>query len=193
MVTAAIRAVIEAAQSVECSPPALPPYLAHYRESSSLPEWLICKCYTTRLSIHLLVTSQSASVPAPAMAGGYKEETTEKGAMKIEVVLEEARKKKKERPGSASSIRNFEGSKHWTSMSLSEVFSWSNMQPNTHSESESDRCECKRLADIEARQKAAEERRRLLESSQLTQLAEKRRKAEEVRAKKALLGEAESQ
>ena len=75
-----------------------------------------------------MTCQQSAPVPATAMAGGYKEETTEKGAMKIEVVLEEARKKKKERPGSASSIRNFEGSKHQTSLSLSEVFSWSNMQ-----------------------------------------------------------------
>merc|ERR1712088_884350 len=85
----------------------------------------------------------------------YNQETTRKGSMKIEVVVEQAKKPKRDRPGSASSIRNFE--------------------------------------DIEKRQKAAEERRRLLESSQLTQLAEERRKAEEVRAKKALLGEAESQ
>ena len=38
----------------------------------------------------------------------YKQETTRKGSMKIEVVVEEAKKPKKERPGSASSIRNIE-------------------------------------------------------------------------------------
>ena len=38
----------------------------------------------------------------------YKEEVTDRGAMKIEVVLEEAKKKKKERPGSATSIRSME-------------------------------------------------------------------------------------
>ena len=40
----------------------------------------------------------------------YKEEVTERGAMKIEVVLEEAKKKKRpasarSRPGSATSVR----------------------------------------------------------------------------------------
>ena len=43
----------------------------------------------------------------------YKEETTPKGAMKIEVVLEDAKKKKRPtsarvRPGSATSIRSME-------------------------------------------------------------------------------------
>ena len=45
--------------------------------------------------------------------GLYKEEVTERGAMKIEVVLEEAKKKKRpcsarNRPGSATSIRSME-------------------------------------------------------------------------------------
>merc|ERR1712154_314468 len=81
----------------------------------------------------------------------YKQETTRKGSMKIEVVVEEAKKPKKERPGSASSIRNIE--------------------------------------DIQKRQKAAEERRRQLESVQMASLAEKQKKAEEVRAKKATIVE----
>ena len=38
----------------------------------------------------------------------YKEEKTQKGAMKIEVVVEQAKKPKRDRPGSASSIRNIE-------------------------------------------------------------------------------------
>ena len=43
----------------------------------------------------------------------YKEEVTKKGAMKIEVVLEEAKKKKRPssartRPGSATSVRSME-------------------------------------------------------------------------------------
>ena len=38
----------------------------------------------------------------------YKEEKTQRGAMKIEVVMEQAKKPKKDRPGSASSIRNLE-------------------------------------------------------------------------------------
>ena len=38
----------------------------------------------------------------------YKQETTRKGSMKIEVVVEEAKKPKKDRPGSASSIRNIQ-------------------------------------------------------------------------------------
>ena len=37
-----------------------------------------------------------------------REEKTQKGAMKIEVVVEAARKPKRDRPGSASSIRNIE-------------------------------------------------------------------------------------
>ena len=38
----------------------------------------------------------------------YKEAKTPRGAMKIEVVMEPQKKPKKDRPGSASSIRNFE-------------------------------------------------------------------------------------
>ena len=38
----------------------------------------------------------------------YNQETTRKGSMKIEVVVEEAKKPKRDRPGSASSIRNIE-------------------------------------------------------------------------------------
>ena len=43
----------------------------------------------------------------------YKEQVTERGAMKIEVVLEEAKKKKgpasaRSRPGSATSVRSME-------------------------------------------------------------------------------------
>ena len=38
----------------------------------------------------------------------YNQETTSKGSMKIEVVMEEAKKPKRDRPGSASSIRNIE-------------------------------------------------------------------------------------
>ena len=38
----------------------------------------------------------------------YKQETTRKGSMKIEVVVEQAKKPKRDRPGSASSIRNIE-------------------------------------------------------------------------------------
>ena len=38
----------------------------------------------------------------------YNQETTRKGSMKIEVVVEKAKKPKRDRPGSASSIRNIE-------------------------------------------------------------------------------------
>ena len=38
----------------------------------------------------------------------YKEAKTPRGAMKIEVVMEPQKKPKKDRPGSASSIRNIE-------------------------------------------------------------------------------------
>eukprot|EP00090_Calanus_glacialis_P002029 TRINITY_DN11520_c0_g1_i5.p1 TRINITY_DN11520_c0_g1~~TRINITY_DN11520_c0_g1_i5.p1 ORF type:complete len:115 (-),score=53.75 TRINITY_DN11520_c0_g1_i5:53-364(-) len=86
----------------------------------------------------------------------YKEEVTERGAMKIEVVLEEAKKKKRpasarSRPGSATSVRCME--------------------------------------DIERRQQAAEERRKKGEASQLAQLAEKKKKGEDVRSKKVANGD----
>ena len=38
----------------------------------------------------------------------YKEQKTPRGSMKIEVVMENAKKPKKDRPGSATSIRNME-------------------------------------------------------------------------------------
>merc|ERR1712179_206213 len=63
-----------------------------------------------------------------------------------EVVLEEAKRPKTPRPGSASSISSIE--------------------------------------DIMKKQKAAEDRRKQLESEQLSLLSERRKKAEEVRVKK---------
>ena len=44
----------------------------------------------------------------PSGVHQYKEEKTQKGAMKIEVVMEPQKKPKRDRPGSASSIRNME-------------------------------------------------------------------------------------
>ena len=41
-------------------------------------------------------------------AAQYKEQKTPRGSMKIEVVMEQAKKPKKDRPASASSIRNIE-------------------------------------------------------------------------------------
>merc|ERR1712098_23447 len=86
----------------------------------------------------------------------YKEEVTKNGAMKIEVMLEEAKKKKrplsaKTRPGSATSVRSME--------------------------------------DIEKLQQGAEERRKQRESSQLAQLAEKKKRRDEAKSKRIANGE----
>merc|ERR1711892_608744 len=86
----------------------------------------------------------------------YKEEVTKNGAMKIEVVLEEAKKKKRPasartRPVSATSVRS--------------------------------------MGDIEKIQQGAEERRKQRENAQMVQLAEKKKKGDDVRSKKMANGD----
>ena len=85
-----------------------------------------------RLASQSPAASPHLTMAQPSGVHQYKEEKTQKGAMKIEVVMEPQKKPKRDRPGSASSIRNMEDierrQKVIMSLSCNISMSWSRSQ-----------------------------------------------------------------